>query len=300
MAGTAVPGKNFRAATCVQPADQPPQRRLPPKPANAMKAQPFVIKGKISLADFDPAYCGELKKEEAKRKADKYGQRIGTLQNLLYANSDRAVLLIFQGIDASGKDGSARNVLRHANPTGVESANFKVPSEEERAHDYLWRVHKVVPRYGHIGVFNRSHYEAVLAERVLKIVPKKIWSGRYRQIIDFERMLVENNVLLLKFCLHISKEEQAERFRERLANPHKYWKFSNADLTTRQHWDDYIDAYEDMLNATSHEMARWHLVPADRNWYRDYAIIRAVVRAMEGLKMKWPKPSEDFSKIQIV
>jgi PPK2 family polyphosphate:nucleotide phosphotransferase len=265
-----------------------------------MKAQPFVIRGKIRLADFDPGDCGGLEKEITKQKADKYGQQVGELQNLLYANSGRAVLLIFQGMDASGKDGSARSVLKHVNPLGVQTANFKVPSAEERAHDYLWRVHKVVPPYGYIGVFNRSHYEAVLAERVLKIVPKKVWSRRYDQIVDFERMLVENNILLLKFYLHISKEEQAERLRERLANTHKYWKFSHADLKSRQHWDDYIDAYEDMLNATSHELARWHLVPADRNWYRDYVITRAVVRAMEGLEMKWPKPQEDLSKIRIV
>ena len=160
-------------------------------------------------------------------------------------------------------------------------------------------VHKAVPRFGNIGVFNRSHYEAVLAERILKIVPKKVWSGRYEQIVDFERMLVRNNVVLLKFYMHISKEEQAERFKERLANPHKYWKFSHADLRMRQHWEDYMDAYEQMLNATSHEAARWHLVPADRNWYRDHVIARAVVRAMEGLNMKWPKPKQDVSRIRI-
>jgi PPK2 family polyphosphate:nucleotide phosphotransferase len=264
-----------------------------------MKAQPFIIKRKICLADFDPGYCGGLEKEKTKSKTDKLGQRIGELQDLLYANSRHAVLLLFQGIDASGKDGSARSVLKHVNPLGVETANFKVPSSEERAHDYLWRVHKAVPRLGNIGVFNRSHYEAVLAERILEIVPKKVWAGRYDQIVDFERMLVENNVLLLKFYLHISKEEQAERFRERLADPHKYWKFSQADLQTRQHWTDYIDAYEDVLNKTSHKLARWHLVPADRNWYRDHVIARAVVRAMEGLNMKWPKPKEDVSKIRI-
>lgn len=256
------------------------------------------MKGKIRLADFDPAYAGELEKEKAQTKAEKCRKRIGELQELLYANSNRAVLLVFQGMDASGKDGSGRSALKHVNPLGVETTNFKVPSAEERAHDFLWRVHKAVPRFGNIGVFNRSHYEAVLAERVLKIVPKEAWSRRYDQIVDFERMLVENNVLLLKFYLHISKEEQAERFQERLANPHKYWKFSHGDLKTRQLWENYIDAYEDMLNATSHEAARWHLVPADRNWYRDYVITRTVMQAMEGLKMKWPKAQEDLSKVR--
>jgi PPK2 family polyphosphate:nucleotide phosphotransferase len=265
-----------------------------------MKNQPVAIHGKIRLKDFDPAYCADLDKEATKKKTAEYGERIGDLQQLLYANSSHAVLLVFQGMDASGKDGSVRSVLQHVSPAGIETANFKVPSAEERAHDFLWRVHKVVPRYGNIGVFNRSHYEAVLAERVLNIVPKKVWSRRYEQIVHFERMLVENRVLLLKFCLHISKEEQAERLKERLADPRKNWKFSHADLKTRQQWDDYVDAYEDMLNATSHQAARWHLIPADRNWYRDYAIASTVLRAMENLKMKWPKPQEDLSKVRIV
>jgi len=265
-----------------------------------MKTQPVVIKGKIRLADFDPDFCGGLEKERTKLKTDKDAVRIGELQDLLYANAKCAVLLIFQGMDASGKDGSGRRVLEHVNPLGVATTNFKVPSSEERAHDYLWRVHKAVPPYGFIGVFNRSHYEAVLAERILNIAPKKAWSRRYEQIVDFERMLVENHVLLLKFYLHISKEEQAERFKERLTHPQKYWKFSQGDLATRQRWDDYVDAYEDMLNATSHELAPWHLVPADRNWYRDHVITGAVVQAMEGLKMKWPKPKEDLSKVKFV
>ena len=264
-----------------------------------MNAQPFVITRKIRLADFDPGYSSGLGKQDTKRKTKKLAKRIGELQELLYANSKHAVLLIFQGVDASGKDGSGHSVLKHVNPLGVETANFKVPSDEERAHDYLWRVHKATPRFGNIGVFNRSHYEAVLAERVLQLVPKEAWSRRYAQIVDFERMLVENNVLLLKFYLHISKEEQAERFKQRLANPHKYWKFNQADLRMRQHWADYMDAYEEMLNKTSHQAARWHLVPADRNWYRNHVIANAVVRAMEGLHMKWPKPKNGASKIRI-
>ncbi|MBW8780580.1 MAG: polyphosphate kinase 2 family protein [Verrucomicrobia bacterium] len=259
--------------------------------------QPLVIKGKIKLKHFDPDFRDGLDKEKTKDLTAGHGLRIGELQQLLYANSSHAVLLIFQGMDASGKDGAIRSVLQHVNPAGIEVANFKVPSDEEKAHDYLWRVHKSVPRYGNIGVFNRSHYEAVLAERVLKLVPRKQWSHRYRQIVDWERMLSENHVLLLKFYLHISRHEQAERFRERLANPHKNWKFSHADLTTRQHWDDYIDAYEDMLNATSHPDARWHLIPADRNWYRDFLVAKTVVEALEGLKMRWPKPKEDLTKI---
>ncbi len=261
--------------------------------------QEIVIKGRIRLKNFDSGYCGGLDKEKTRAKTIALGQRIAELQQLLYANSNFAVLLLFQGMDASGKDGSIRRVLEAVNPAGVETANFKVPSDEERAHDFLWRIHKAVPRYGNIGVFNRSHYEAVLAERVLKIVPKKIWSERYDQIVDFEKMLIANNVVLLKFYLHLGKDEQAERFEERLSNPKKNWKFSQADLKTRQHWDDYIDAYEDMLNATSHKDARWHLVPADRNWYRDHVIATTVVKAMEALKLKWPEPKEDLSRIRI-
>src|SRR5437867_3902763 len=165
--------------------------------SSAVKKQSVVIKGKIRLADFDPDASGGLDKEKTKEKTRKYGQRIGDFQQLLYANSKDAVLLLFQGMDASGKDGAVRAVLQHVNPAGVETANFKVPSAEERAHDYLWRVHKVAPRYGNIGVFNRSHYEAVLAERILEIVPRKIWSRRYQQIVAFERILTENCVLLL-------------------------------------------------------------------------------------------------------
>jgi PPK2 family polyphosphate:nucleotide phosphotransferase len=263
-----------------------------------MRHQPTVVKGSIQLKDFDPGYCAGRDKEKTKERTARLGRRIGDLQQLLYANANHAILLLFQGMDASGKDGSVRSVLQFVNPAGVEVANFKVPSDEERAHDFLWRIHKAMPRYGNIGVFNRSQYEAVLAERVLQLVPAKTWRRRYGQIVDFERMLVENRVVPLKFYLHISRDEQAERFRERLANPEKNWKFSHADLTTRQHWDDYIDAYEDMLNATSHPAARWHVVPADRNWYRDFVVAETVVAALEDLKLRWPKPREDLAKIR--
>jgi PPK2 family polyphosphate:nucleotide phosphotransferase len=263
-----------------------------------MRTQPTVVKGKIKLKHFDPAYSDGLDKAQTKERVQRLGEEIGQLQPRLYANSRHALLLIFQGMDASGKDGAVRSVLQSVNPAGTEVVNFKVPSDEERAHDYLWRHHRAMPRFGNIGVFNRSHYESVLAERVLKIVPRKVWLRRYEQIVDFERMLVDNNIVILKFHLHISREEQAERFKERLANPEKNWKFSHADLTTRQHWDDYIEAYEEMLNRTSHRAAPWHIVPADRNWYRDYVVADAVVRALKALKLQWPKPTEDFSKIR--
>lgn len=263
-----------------------------------MKKQPVVITGRIKLRRFDPGYCGRRDKAATKARTEKLGRRIGDLQPLLYANARHAVLLIFQGMDASGKDGSIRTVLQYVNPAGVQTANFKVPSAEEAAHDFLWRIHHAVPRLGHIGVFNRSHYEAVLAERVLGLVPRKTWSARYAQIVDFERLLVANGVLVLKFYLHLSRGEQAARFRERLANPEKHWKFSQADVTTRQRWPDYIEAYEDMLNATSHPAARWHVVPADRNWYRDHVIAATVDRALAGLKLKWPKRAKGLARIR--
>jgi PPK2 family polyphosphate:nucleotide phosphotransferase len=264
-----------------------------------MREQPLVVKGKIKLKDFDPGFCGGRKKVETKRAGRMYARQIGGLQEVLYANSNHAVLLLFQGLDASGKDGTIRNVLHYVNPAGVETANFKVPSAEERAHDFLWREHKAVPRYGNIGVFNRSYYEAVLVERVAGSITRPIWEQRYEQIVEFEEMLVENHVVPLKFFLHISREEQAERFRERLEMPEKRWKFSSGDLEPRRHWKEYMTAYEDMLNATSHAAARWHIVPADRNWYRDYVVSRTVADAMEDLRLKWPEPKEDLSKIRI-
>jgi PPK2 family polyphosphate:nucleotide phosphotransferase len=264
-----------------------------------MHSQATIAKGRIKLKRFDSGYSGDLDKTQTKEKTAALAARIGELQQLLYANSSHALLLLFQGIDASGKDGAVRSVLHEVNPAGVHVANFKVPSEEERAHDFIWRVHREVPRYGLIGVFNRSHYEGVLAERVLGLVPPPVWKRRYRQIVDWERMLVENNVVLLKFFLHLGREEQAERFRERLTNPKKQWKFSRADLEVRKRWDDYENAFEDMLSHTSHVDARWHIVPADRNWVRDHLIADAVVRALESLDLRWPKPREDLSNIRI-
>ena len=253
-----------------------------------MRSQPVVVRGPIKLKDFDPDWRGEEKKSHAKKQSKKLRRHIGKMQELLYANASQSVLLIFQGIDASGKDGSIRRVLKHVNPAGVETANFKVPSAEEAAHGFLWRVHRRVPRQGNIGVFNRSHYEAVLAERVLGFVSRQEWTRRYEQIVDFERMLTDNHVVVLKFFLHISRKEQGRRFRERLTDPRKNWKFSKDDVATRKRWDDYAVAYEDMLNATSHPAARWHIIPADHNWYRDRVIAGIVARALADLKLTWP------------
>lgn len=262
--------------------------------------QPFKVVPPIRLRDFDPDFHENLDKDEAREKTVKFCQRIGELQELLHANARHAVLILLQGMDCCGKDGAARRVLQDVNPAGVETANFKAPSAEELAHDYLWRIHQRVPRYGHIGVFNRSHYEDVLIVRVKKLQPERVWRTRYEQINTFEKHLVENRVVLLKFFLHLSKQEQAERLKARLDDPRKNWKFESVDLEMRRRWPQFMRAYEDALNCCSTPWAPWHIVPADRKWYRDYAIARAVVTAMEKLKLKWPPPKEDLSKVRIV
>ena len=262
--------------------------------------QPFVIRGKIRLNDFDPAYSGGLEKEAARARTLEWGQQIGELQELLYANARHALIILFQGMDASGKDGAVKRVLEFVNPAGVVTTNFKAPSAEELAHDYLWRIHKAVPRYGCIGVFNRSHYEEVLIVRVLGLQPKEVWEKRFDQINDFEEFLVQNRVILLKFFLHVSKEEQAKRFKERLHDPHKKWKFSPEDIRMRAHWGAFQAGFEDVLNRCSTKSAPWHLVPADRKWYRDYVIARTVAKTLENLKMKWPLPAQNLAKIKIV
>ena len=186
-----------------------------------------------------------------------------------------------------------------SNPAGVETANFKGPSREELAHDFLWRIHKAVPRYGNIGVFNRSHYEDVLVVRVLKLQPEEVWSARYEQINHFEKILCQNRISVLKFFLHISKEEQAERLKARLADPTN-WKFAPDDLRMRQHWDKFTKAYEDAINLCSTKYAPWHVIPANHKWYSDYVVSKIVVKALEEMNLSWPRPKTDLTKIKIV
>jgi PPK2 family polyphosphate:nucleotide phosphotransferase len=262
--------------------------------------QPLKVVPPIRLRDFDSDFDDGLDKDETREKTTKLCQRIGELQELLYANARHSVLILLQGMDCSGKDGAAKRVLQDVDPAGVETANFKAPSREELAHDYLWRVHGRVPRYGNVGVFNRSHYEEVLIARVMKLHPERVWRPRYDQINAFEKHLTENHVILLKFFLHISRAEQAERLKARLEDPRKRWKFQSADLQMRTKWPQFMRAYEDALNGCSTSAAAWHIVPADRKWYRDYVIARVVVGVMEKLKLKWPKPTEDLSKIKVV
>ncbi len=262
--------------------------------------QTIKVTPPIRLKDFDPAFCDDLDKDATHHKTTKLCQRIAELQDLLYANANQAVLVVLQGMDGSGKDGATKRLLEFVNPLEIETTSFKKPSTEDLAHDYLWRIHKAVPRYGHIGVFNRSHYEDVLVVRVMKLQPEKVWRDRYDQINKFEKHLTENRVIVLKFFLHISKAEQADRLQARLEDKSKNWKFESADLEMRARWPEFQQACEDAVNRCSTPWSRWHIVPADRKWYRDYFIARTVVDTLEKLKLKWPKPHEDLSKIKIL
>ena len=261
-------------------------------------SQPLVPPAPIRLRDFNPSFHNGLKKQSTEKKTTAYCKRIAELQELLFANAKQSVLLLFQGMDCSGKDGAVKRVLEFVNPSGVETANFKSPTSEELAHDFLWRVHRAVPRFGNIGVFNRSHYEEVLIVRVLKLKPLDL-KQRFAQINAFECLLSENNVTLLKFFLHITREEQAERLQARLDHPEKTWKFSVDDLKMRDHWKAFQGAYEDAINACNTRYAPWHIVPANKKWYRDYVVARTVAQAMERLHLKWPKPTEDLSRVKI-
>jgi PPK2 family polyphosphate:nucleotide phosphotransferase len=262
--------------------------------------QAVKVTSRIRLREFNPGFHAGMDKDKTRDKTEKLCQKIGELQHLLYANQRHSVVLLLQGMDTSGKDGAGKRVLEHVVHAGVETSNFKGPSSEELSHDFLWRIHKAVPRYGNIGVFNRSQYEDVLVVRVLKLQPKPVWQSRYAQINAFEKILTENNVVLLKFFLHISRAEQARRLKARLDDPTKNWKFSMSDLTMRQFWNQYQKAYEDVLNNCSTSYAPWHVVPADHKWFRDFVIARTLVEVLEGLRMKWPKPKENLKKIKIV
>jgi len=253
---------------------------------------------KIKLSDIDPADTQGLDKQRSAAMLTKNLERLSVLQYLLYAEGRRSVLVVLQGIDAGGKDGTVRHVMSGLNPQGVRVTSFKVPDGVEKRHDYLWRVHKALPEYGQIGIFNRSHYEDVLVVRVHGLAPKPVWSKRFRQINDFEQMLSENGVHILKLLLHISKEEQAKRFRTRLEDKRKNWKFSAADVKEREYWNDYVDAYNDVLEKCSTKVAPWYVIPANRKWFRNLAVSQILVETLESMDLQYPKPAADLSKIQ--
>ncbi len=262
---------------------------------------------RFTLKDFDPDDTGRYKKNrdgkaKAKSAAAGYVAKLDQLQERLYANGSQAVLIILQGMDTSGKDGTIKNVMSGVNPQGCRVASFKAPSEKDLSHDFLWRVHQEVPPKGYIGIFNRSHYEDVLITQVHGWVSDKVITQRLDQINAFEEMLAENGTTILKIFLHISKDEQKERLTERIQDPEKRWKFNDGDLEERKLWEDYIKAFEGVLSATSTQHAPWYVVPANRKWYRNLVVAELVVEQLTALKLSTPPAPKgiNFDKLKIV
>ena len=246
---------------------------------------------RFSIAETDPGDLDSFDdKDEVITQLDGLVRQIADLQERLYAEEKRALLIVLQGIDAAGKDGSVKHVLRGTNPSGVRVYSFRQPTSEEAAHDFLWRYHQATPADGMIHVFNRSHYEDVLVVRVKDLAPEELWRSRYDSINDFERMLVREGTTILKFFLHISRDEQLKKFRERLERPDKYWKWSDNDIKEREHWAEYQRAYEDAVNATSTPWAPWYVVPADHRWFRNYVVARVVAATLGAMDPRFPEP----------
>ncbi|MGZ6307805.1 MAG: PPK2 family polyphosphate kinase [Ktedonobacterales bacterium] len=241
----------------------------------------------LSLADYNPDDTGGLSQDDAKKQTDEFKNRLLELQDLLYGAAEQSVLIILQGLDTSGKDGTIKHVISSINPVGCHVWPFKVPTAEELSHDFLWRVHKRTPATGMFAIFNRSHYEDVLVARVHKLVPKDVWSKRYDQINHFEQMLALNNTIICKFFLHISKDEQKQRLLAREQDPEKWWKLSLADWQERAYWDAYQDAYADAIGRCSTPWAPWHIIPANKKWYRDFAVARALVERLSPYRQSW-------------
>jgi PPK2 family polyphosphate:nucleotide phosphotransferase len=254
---------------------------------------------KVDLRKFDPddTSLAPGDKEETIAKGDKLCGKLADLQELLFAEHKHKLLIVLQGMDTSGKDGTVRHVMRGVSPQSVRAVSFKKPLQVELDHDFLWRIHAQVPASGEIAIFNRSHYEDVLVVRVHELVPEKLWRKRYGHINDFEKMLTESGTTILKFFLHISKDEQRERLQARIDDPTKRWKFQHGDIDERKLWDDYQKAYEDALEKTSTEWAPWTIVPSDKKWFRNYVVAKTVVDTLEGFEMEYPQPDLGVKKI---
>jgi PPK2 family polyphosphate:nucleotide phosphotransferase len=256
---------------------------------------------KVKLSKVDPSDTGDFKggKEAALAEFEKLNDKLEALQELLFAEHEHKVLIVLQAMDAGGKDGTIRRVFDSVNPAGVRVASFKAPTAEELDHDYLWRIHKQVPGKGEMVIFNRSHYEDVLVVRVHNYVPPDVWRKRFDQINEFERTLAESGTTILKFYLHIDKDEQKERLQARLDDPIKRWKFRLGDLDERKLWGDYMEAFEDVLSKTSTDYAPWYVIPANRKWFRDLVISSILVETLEDLKMKYPESEENLDGVVI-
>jgi PPK2 family polyphosphate:nucleotide phosphotransferase len=269
--------------------------------AKSMRERLRVAPGKRialdrKLAESTP---GIEEREEADAEFAAAHQHLGELQYKMFVDGRFGLLIVLQAIDGGGKDSTIRTVFSAFNPQGCTVTSFKVPSAEELRHDFLWRIHKAVPARGQVGVFNRSHYEDVLVVRVDKLVPKQVWSARYEQINVFERGLDANGIRVVKFLLHISKDEQRKRLEDRLRDPTKLWKFDPQDLEKRKQWDEYREAFEDAVAKCNTAQAPWFVIPANLKWYRNYAIARILVETLKEFPLQWPKPKVDPRKIRI-
>lgn len=251
----------------------------------ALKAGPET---KFKLAKFAADDTHGVSKSHATKALAGHIPRLAALHDLLYAEHKRALLIVLQGMDAAGKDGTIKHVMSGVNPQGCKVTSFKQPTPIQLDHDFLWRIHAEVPEKGSIGIFNRSHYEDVLIARVHSLVPRKIWKKRYEAINDFEKLLTENNVHIVKCFLHMSAEEQEKRFMARLNDPNKNWKASAADFSERKFWDAYQEAYQDVIEKCSTRYAPWYVIPSDHKWFRNYAVGEIVIRTLESLKMHYP------------
>jgi PPK2 family polyphosphate:nucleotide phosphotransferase len=272
-----------------------------------MNHDPLLVRpgAKIRLQECDPAYTGKFKeKEDAASKLADDIKAMAELQDILYAQREYSLLLVFQAMDAAGKDGVIKHVMSGINPQGCQVVSFKAPSPAELDHDYLWRCVRELPERGKIGIFNRSYYEEVLVVRVhpdilasqripREVAPKDVWTARYRQINAFEEYLTANGVVILKFFLHVSKKEQKKRFLERIDTPEKNWKFTAADVKERAHWDEYMKAYEEMFRHTSTAAAPWYVIPADRKWFTRTAVADVIVATLRSLKLRYPTPGAE-------
>lgn len=255
---------------------------------------------KINLQRLSPNYDGGINEKEAEYiLMQNLKKRMSELQYKLYADKRKALLIVLQGIDTSGKDSTIRHVISAFNPQSCTVTPFKEPTAEEVSYDFLWRIHKRVPAKGKIAVFNRSHYEDIIQPRVHKIVQKSIWSQRYRHINEFERCLSENGTKIIKFFLHISEEEQRKRLEERIKDPSKQWKISQRDIMERKFWNSYMSAYQEIINKCSNMWAPWYVIPANKKWFRNFAVGLIIVNTLEGMKPKFPKPIIDLSRFTI-